>query len=223
MPLCLCLEQRQTRRCFAAVLHGRQGADSSGRSCQSSLFPAVHVVMDVFSPALTRFLKLCRGGGTHIPTHPLEPEGTALSYEDAELSGVKRQALLALTEWSCGQWKMLLGFCLGFSAHQGLLALAGHSLAWVTCGLPQGLLVLWPNCLLSQAMAPALLSLLCCWRHSLMLLHLKGHCCHVNVPTVLAWAPGEPVLSPGAPCLPQPASTVQAHWWPLASSHAESR
>lgn len=115
------------------------------------------------SPGLTRFLKLCRGGGTHSSSHPLRPQGTALSHEDAELPGVKRQALLALTEQSCGQWKVLLSFCLGFSSHQGLLALTGHSLAWVTCGLPQGqLLVLRPNCLLSQARAPAPLFLLCC-------------------------------------------------------------
>lgn len=108
------------------MLHVRQGADSSGRSGQSSHFPAVDSD-GYLSPSFARFLKLCRGGGTHTPTHSLEPEGTALSHEDAEQQEVKTQALVALTEWSYGRLKVLLGFSLAFSPHQGLLALTGHS------------------------------------------------------------------------------------------------
>lgn len=210
--------------CCAVVLHVRQGADSSGGGCQCSHLPAVVMYVLVFvSPNFWSFAEV--EGPTPPPPSRAWRESPFLqgcwAVRGKRARPVRIDCMvLWAKEGAAGLLSGLFTSPRTPGTHWALPCL-GH--LWAASGP-----LITAAKLLSQTMASAPLFLLFCSRHSLMLLHLKGHCYHMSVPTVLAWVPeGDPVLSPGAPCLLQPASTVQAHclpkgWWPLASSHADS-
>lgn len=176
-------------------------------------------------PGLTRFLKLWRGGGTHTPTYPLMPLGTALSHEDAELWEVKRQASPVSPD--CMVLRAMEGAA-GFVWAFHLTKDSWHSLG--TAFLRSLLSCLRASWCCGQTAFPGhgtcSLFLLCCCRHSLMLLHLKGHCwvCWLGYQKETLCCPQVPCACSSLPaqCRHTASPKGGGPWLPAMQTHAKS-